>query len=207
MFEISKYKKNAKFSLKGNWASSIVVALVSMVLLSLICGSSGLSPFLTIALNGAVGIITLAEMYFFLKVSQRSYDKPCFDTFLEGAALWLKGFLGYFWYILWVALWSCLFVIPGIVKAISYSQMFFIIAENPGISVTKAMNISKILTRGHKSDLFMLGLSFFFWMILCAVPGVALYVVPYVNTTFAYAYRDLKEMAISEGRISQVDFQ
>lgn len=207
MFEISKYKKNAKFSLKGNWASSIIVSLVSMVLLSLIYGSSGLSPFITLALNGAVGIIILAKHYYFLKVAQRSYEKPCFDTFLEGASLWLKGILGFFWFIIWVVIWTCIFVIPGIVKAISYSQMFYVIAENPGISVTKAMNISKLITRGHKADLFILGLSFIFWAILCAVPGVALYVDPYVSTTFAYAYKDLKKMAIAEGRISISDFQ
>ena len=45
-------------------------------------------------------------------------------------------------------------------------MIFFILAENPGISVRKAMNMSKAMTKGFKWDLFVMDLSFVGWGIL-----------------------------------------
>ncbi len=53
---------------------------------------------------------------------------------------------------LFTFLWSLLFVIPGIIKAYSYSQAMTIVAENPGISAREAINRSKAMMEGHKMD-------------------------------------------------------
>lgn len=50
------------------------------------------------------------------------------------------------------------------------------------------------MTKGHKKKLFVLALSFFDWGILCFITfGIAsIWVVPYINTTYANAYQSLK---------------
>ena len=95
-------------------------------------------------------------------------------------------FAGAFRYILFTTLWSLLFTFPGIIKSYSYSQMFFVLAENPKLSSYQAMKISKILTRKHKADLFFMNLSFVGWYFLsfftfAIIPSCFFIVVPNLN--------------------------
>ena len=48
---------------------------------------------------------------------------------------------------------------------------------------------------GHKFDLFVLQLSFFWWYILGSITfGIAyVYVIPYINATTANFYNSIKE--------------
>ena len=94
-------------------------------------------------------------------------------------------------------LWSLLFVIPGIIKSISYSMAMYVLAENKGKNAMECINESKAMTEGHKMDLFLLGLSFMGWILLTIVTcGIAyIWVGPYMSTTFANAYRSLKPAA------------
>jgi len=102
---------------------------------------------------------------------------------------------------LFVSLWSLLFVIPGIVKALSYSQAMYILAENPDIGAREAINRSKAMMEGHKMELFVLGLSFIGWHLLGAVTiGIAyIYVLPYMNATMANFYNRVKGSTAVEG--------
>jgi uncharacterized membrane protein len=131
-----------------------------------------------------------------------------FSSFIDNFAHCIKGFLAYLWFTLWTFLWSCLFFIPGIVKAFSYSQMFFIMAENPKISCFKAMNISKIITKGYKGDLFAMLLSFLLWDILSIFTfGILqLWIIPYKMMSFTNAYYAIKSQAIKQGLITEEDF-
>ena len=85
--------------------------------------------FLTLAIYG---ILTLSLCHLF-NAYYKTTEKISFAEYLRGFSLWFKGILAMFWFSLWVFLWSLLFFIPGIVKGFSYSQMFFILAENPRI--------------------------------------------------------------------------
>ena len=95
---------------------------------------------------------------------------------------------------LFAFLWSLLFVIPGIVKTISYSMSMYILAENKGKPALECINESKAMTNGHKMDLFVLSLSFFGWLLLVGITfGIAaIWVAPYMNATMANAYQSLK---------------
>lgn len=101
---------------------------------------------------------------------------------------------------LFTFLWSLLFVIPGIVKSFSYSMSTYILAENKGKKALECINESKAITNGHKMDLFVLGLSFIGWGFLCTITfGIAaIWVVPYMNATYANAYNSLKPVVITE---------
>ena len=72
----------------------------------------------------------------------------------------------------YVFLWSLLFVFPGIVAAYRYRFAFYNLYENPGLTVFEALNASKRQTRGYKSQLFTLDLSFIGWNLLAMFPAM-----------------------------------
>ena len=95
---------------------------------------------------------------------------------------------------LFTMLWSLLFVIPGIVKAYSYSMAMYIKNDNPDYDWRKCIDESQEMMSGHKADLFMLDLSFLGWMIvgtLCAGVGV-FWVNAYMSAAHAQFYEDLR---------------
>lgn len=95
---------------------------------------------------------------------------------------------------LFTSLWSMLFVIPGIIAALRYSQAFYVLAENPDMSIRDCVKESKHLMKGHLWEYVVLNFSFFFWILLTAVTfGIALfYVMPYMQVTMAGYYLSLK---------------
>lgn len=110
-----------------------------------------------------------------------------FDFFGTGfAQRFLRG--------LYISLWSLLFVIPGIVKSYSYAMTPFLLADQPHLSASQAINASKELMDGHKMDLFILDLSFIGWDILAALTlnlgNIPLN--PYKNAAYAAFYRQLQ---------------
>lgn len=95
---------------------------------------------------------------------------------------------------LFTSLWSLLFVVPGIIKACSYSQALYIIAEDPEIGALEAINRSKAMMDGHKMEYFVLGLSFIGWNLLACLTFGILYIwlIPYMQTTMANFYNSIK---------------
>ena len=153
-------------------------------------------------------VLEIAEINLYLKMSI-SPEPVSFGTFIEGFALWARGILASLWAGLWIFLWSLLFIIPGIVKAYAYSMTLYLVAENPELSVTKALKISKEITKGHKMDLFILDLSFIGWEFLCLfTAGIGyLWLVPYINMTKTNAYHALLKEAVSSGNITVEDLK
>lgn len=152
------------------------------------------------------GIFNVAAISVYLKIT-RSPEKFSFGAFFEGLTHWAKAILATLWQFLWVTLWSLLFIIPGIIKSFAYSQMYYLICEYKELSVTKAMRISIIMTKGHKWDLFVTYLSFIGWGILsCLTLGIGFFwLIPYVNTTLANAYHAMLKEAIETGKIKPED--
>lgn len=79
-----------------------------------------------------------------------------------------KGFVMNFLIGLFTALWTLLFVIPGIVKQFSYAMTPYILAENPDMTANEAITESRRIMDGNKWRFFCLGFSFIGWNILCA---------------------------------------
>ena len=72
-----------------------------------------------------------------------------------------------------VALWSMLFVIPGIIAVYRYSFAIWNLCQNPELGVMEALNRSKRQTIGYKGQLFGLHLSFIGWyLIVFVIVGV-----------------------------------
>lgn len=96
---------------------------------------------------------------------------------------------------LYIALWSLLLVIPGIIKSYEYRMVTYLLAEYPNMTKDEAFRISKEMMTGQKMDAFILDLSFFGWYLLMAVTcGIAgiFYVSPYVHATNAELYVTLR---------------
>ncbi|MCR5400624.1 MAG: DUF975 family protein [Treponema sp.] len=131
------------------------------------------------------------------------------EDFTDGLSLWVKAVICGFWKSIWILIWSILFLIPGLVKCYSYSQMEYLLLEYPELSVTKSMKISQIITRGHKADLFIQDLSFLGWGILSALScGIGyLWLLPYISLTRINAYHALLKEAVSQGLINPSDLK
>lgn len=94
---------------------------------------------------------------------------------------------------IYVFLWSLLFIIPGIIALYSYMMTPYILADNPELSASEAIEISKQMMRGNRWRLFCLEISFFGWSILCVLTlGIGfLWLTPYMNAATAEFYREI----------------
>ena len=124
---------------------------------------------------------------------------------------------------IYIALWSMLFVIPGIVKTYSYAMTPYILCENPNMTANEAITESKRIMEGHKGELFLLKLSFIGWHLLVFLPifatpfltglgiifiilwllfsfvwamCIGFYVETYRHATFAAFYREITKPQI-----------
>lgn len=103
-----------------------------------------------------------------------------------------------------IFLWTLLLIIPGIVKSYQYYFTGYILAENPEISQSEAIKISTKMTDDNKFDLFIFDLSFILWHLLSIfLLGIPyLYVTPYINSSKAYLYLDMKNKMIEQENLN-----
>ncbi len=96
---------------------------------------------------------------------------------------------------LFIALWTLLLIIPGIIKTYEYRMIDYILAENPGIDSKEAFEISRKMMMGNKWKAFVFDLSFLGWFILSAftagIVGI-FYVNPYYYQASAMLYDAIK---------------
>ena len=62
-----------------------------------------------------------------------------------------------------------LFIIPGIIFALMYSQAYFIMADNPELGAMECLKRSRIMMIGNKGYLFGLIFSFMGWALLASI--------------------------------------
>ncbi|QGQ98407.1 DUF975 family protein [Paenibacillus psychroresistens] len=158
------------------------------------------------------GLIALAFRFFLivpLEVGVRQYFKQAAQEDVNmnylGYSFKKEKYLaivkGMFWSAFLNFLWFLLLIVPGIVKAYSYSLVPYILADNANIGTKRAIALSIQMTRGQKWNMFVLDLSFIGWYLLgtlaCGI-GV-LFVFPYVNSTEAELYLVLRQQALDDG--------
>ena len=94
---------------------------------------------------------------------------------------------------IFIFLWSLLFLITGIIKSYAYSQVGFILEDDPTLIYKEALSKSEALMLGLKWGYFSLELSFFGWFLLGVLTfGIVLiFVTPYYEMTRVTFYDDL----------------
>lgn len=186
----SELRAVSRTTLSGNW---MMAALATLVYL-LIAGG-----FSSIPVAGSVLaiIITYPLAYGFaiLFLDLFREGKPIdigklFDGFKDFGRVWGTLIL----VAIYTILWTCLLIIPGIVKSYSYALTPFILKDEPELKYNAAIEKSMRMMDGYKMKLFLLDLSFIGWMILSILTlGIGLlFLQPYMNTARAAFYEDLK---------------
>ena len=147
MFTRVELKDAAKQQIQGNIGMLFVITLVA----SLILGAASFVIVGTLLLTGPI-MLGLAKLY--LQMVRES-KKPTMEDLFSGFNQFGQSLALYLLIAIFTFLWSLLFVVPGIIKAISYSQAFYILADHPEMTASEALNESKRIMDGHKMDYFV----------------------------------------------------
>ena len=209
-------KDNAKQSLRGNWGWAIIVFLITAIIVGIFTGAGhwldetyinydGTNIFYQFASPiGSIllwigSFIGLSRNIAFLELrDDQKEEKPymaAFSVFTENR--FGPELINFVLVSIFTFLWTWLLIIPGIVKAYSYSMTPYIVkdmvASDKQVGATDGINASKELTKGHKMNLFIFDLSFLGWNILAAITcGLGyLWVTPYYQTAKANFYRHI----------------
>ncbi len=205
-YEHDRIKSNAKRFYELNRGNAILVVLINIGISLVTNAVSTIIPGL--GNLAAVFFITYPMTLCMFSWYQRAihYDNYSLDMVFEPLKvnyLSIVGTLALKY--LYIFLWSMLFIIPGVIKYYSYSMTEYIKAENPNLPSSRAIELSMIMTDGYKGKLFYLDLSFIGWFLLSSFTLHILaivFVFPYQNAAKAFAYEELKAIAINSGRIS-----
>ncbi len=163
----------ARESLAGKWKIAAVGTLIYMtittipqLILSTVLGSPAAANLYFYLVSGA---FNLGYAVFILNIFRnKNVD---YSQIFCGFERILKTVGLYLYTSLFIALWTMLFIVPGIIAAIRYSQVYYIFADNPDMPITEIVNESKRMMRTNKAKYFCLGFSFIGWIFLAAVPS------------------------------------
>jgi uncharacterized membrane protein len=216
----SLLRQRAKMSLTGNYWNAVLVAFVAAIMGGLLPAYGpyieidaesfskiwrGFSSYAVVLLSavGSIGSVLSIVNLVLGGVVQIGYAKyllkqynghsgevkdlfSCFDYFAQ-------GFLQKLLRILYIILWSFLFIVPGIIKALSYSMTPFIMAENPEMKAKNAIQASETLMHGHKADLFYFLLSYIGWYFFAVLTcGIGVFFLnPYIHAGYTAFYRSI----------------
>ena len=194
-FRPTVLRNQAYEALRGKWTPAVVTSLVFCILLGVAVSLSRVNALLyLIAYLGGASIVAIGMLY------------ACWDLFTKGtlpeAGALFAPFKQYartvgavLLVFVYTLLWTLLLVIPGIIKAYSYSMTFYILRENPEMTAGDAITASQKMMDGHKMDLFLLSLSFIGWAILASITfGIGyLWLIRYIYTAYAAFYETLKK--------------
>lgn len=199
MKTISELKDLALSNLKGNWKEPVLATLVYIVIAGAISGVSNASE------SGAVQLLSFILQIFivmpiaygfalaFLDFIRGEKDGMiqkmfgCFNNYVRALGV-------SFMVALWTFLWALLLIVPGIIKGLSYSMSYYISKDHPEYTIDQCIEESKRMMDGYKWKLFLLQLSFIGWILLSILTlciGM-LWVIPYMQTTMAHFYEELK---------------
>ncbi|CAH0288454.1 hypothetical protein SRABI96_04190 [Peribacillus sp. Bi96] len=209
---ISEIKRKALHSLKGKWGVAVSLMLllflinVILPLIIEVIASGGFTqwfmedetPLWSNIFGTVLSIVliplTIATTWFYLNLVREGNPEitEVFAIYKDGKTSF-KLIGGSILQAIFIFLWSLLLIIPGIIKSLAYSQMFFLLRDHPEYTVLEAITESRKRMKGLKWKYFLLNLSFIGWGILCMFTlGIGLlWLIPYIGTTLAAFYNEL----------------
>lgn len=225
----SDFRSDARAALRGKWPLAVLTAFVAVLIGGAVSESdgtsavsnrnavntdflSGMEPLLTAVLIVLCirlvlsvfigGMIAMGYSRFNLNLVDGKKARfgdlfSCFHRFNAGFDMQVL-------LVVYLILWSMLFVIPGIVKSYSYAMTRYILAEHPEYSPNDAITRSREVMDGNKFRLFCLWFSFIGWSFLCSVPAtfavyglltgvlplLLLFPVAVIGESMVHAYRE-----------------
>lgn len=207
----SDLKQQARNALANKWGLAILVTLLYAVFNYLVPngiewllsgGNLGPSePTMPQVVSGLISILlaplTIGLTWYFMDLfdGERARWTHLFEPFDVSNYLKMLGSVLLLW--LYSFLWTLLFIVPGIVKSLAYSQTFFVMKDHPELSINEAITRSRQLMNGYKWRYFFFTLSFIGWFILALLTmGIGfLWLLPYYYMSCVAFYRFLVENA------------
>lgn len=137
-------------------------------------------------------VIEIGYARFNLDLADRSKE-PEIGTLFGCFAHWKTTAAAKLLRVIYVFLWSLLFIIPGIIAGYSYAMTGYILAEHPELTASEAIAQSKQMMEGNRFRLFCLQFSFIGWDLLCSLTlGIGyLWLGPYKQAATAAFYREV----------------
>ncbi len=178
---------SARESLTGNWGIAIGGLLVYMLVFGLICCIPFLGMLAMLICAGAF-YVGFYSFYMAIARGEEAQIGMLFSGFKQMAqsfcAFWLAGIFTF--------LWSLLLIVPGIMAALSYSLIYFIMKDHPEMKAMDVIGLSKKAMYGYRWKLFCLFCRFIGWYLLCILTlGIGfLWFIPYFSVSFAKFYDD-----------------
>ena len=183
------YRQRAWAALSNKWGTVVLAMLIVVLLSAAINAIPGVGQIASLLLSGPL------QLGFVIVIMKVLKDEVVdVSNVFDGFKDFMSSFLLYLLNTIFVALWSLLFVITGIIASYSYSMSYFILKDNPGMDANEARKASIEMMKGHKWQLFCLEFSFIGWIILSVLTfGIlTLWVGPYIATPRAAFYEELK---------------
>ncbi len=183
-------RREARDLLKDKWGSLALVWLIIYAIYGIMnIVIPGLGSVVPLIVGGP---LTLGITAIFLKLWRREDFR--IEEMFEGFHDFTRSLVAYLLIGLYCFLWALLLIVPGVIAGISYSMTFFILAEDPKIEAEEAMRQSKQMMEGHKTEFFMLMLSFIGWFLLsCLTFGIGfLFLSSYTMMASMLFYQKLK---------------
>jgi uncharacterized membrane protein len=176
----------SRSQLQGGWLAAVGMLLIYGIII----------VFSSLLLIGPLilgGPLTLGFVGYYLKKSRGETVK--LENLFDGFRQFGSSFLLWLLEGIFLALWTCLLIVPGIVKSLSYSMAFYILRDKPEIGAMEAITQSRKMMVGYKGKLFKLYLSFIGWYLLCCLSlGIGfLWLIPYISLSEANFYEELKQ--------------
>ncbi len=193
------YKNRALESLEGHWTTAAVATLILLII------TSGISYAAKWTINDVTielstgGIWSILCMpldwgfaVFFLNLIRK--EDIDYGRLFDGYRDFIRIVVAMFLMMTAFIIGSVLLIIPGLIIGTGLSMTSYILKDNPEMGAVDAMKKSWQMTQGHKMRLFWLTLSFTGWFILSIMTfGLGLLLLsPYMGTTYAHYYEDLK---------------
>lgn len=182
----------AREALRGRWGLAIAANLVYCVI---VMGVQNIPRF-----GWGLGIIVGAPLAvgiskFFLSVARR--QEPQLAQLFDGIRIFLTSLGTYLLSVVFILLWTLLFIIPGIMACFSYAMIYFILADDESAGPLEAIARSKAMMRGNRWKFFCLTLRFIGWALLCILTlGIGfLWLLPYMGIAYARFYDDIRPVA------------
>ena len=168
----------ARQALQGAWGEAVLLCLICFALLQIpaeIINNLPLNTFtamlgyivtfVTFAINGP---LTLSMGHYFLKVFRG--EDHSIDDIRYGFTNLTRAMLLFIRIYFFTWLWSLLFIIPGIMASLRYSQSYLILSDDPTKTPKQCMDESIFMMRGNLLKYFSLMLSYIGWMLIPAIP-------------------------------------
>ncbi|GMO49485.1 MAG: DUF975 family protein [Treponemataceae bacterium] len=183
----------ARSQLKGRWLEAVGFTFLYGILTAAASAVVGIGEFIL------GGPFTYGYYGYFSRKARG--EEAQIENLFEGFHRFGSAFLLFLLETLFITLWLCLLIVPGIVKWFSYSMAFFILRDNPNMSAIDAITASRKMMKGYKGDLFGLYLSFIGWWFLSLFSfGIGYFwLAPYVSLSHANFYEELKRQTDIKG--------